>query len=162
MLRDALPRVVQSPDDENARADALVGALLSGMVISQARVGIHHAVCHGLGARGGLPHGVANSVLLPHAMRFNREVAAGHLALMAQALGADTGGLSAMAAADVAISAVESLQRTLGVPRSLGAAGLDRSLLAPLAHGAMSDRGLYFNPRLASEAEVLALLEAAF
>ena len=95
-------------------------------------------------------------------MRFNREVAAGQLALAAQALGADTRGLTPLAAADAAIEAVETLQQRIGVPRRLRDAGLDRSLLARLAKGAMSDRGLYFNPRLATEAEALALLEAAW
>ena len=157
-----LPEMVQAPDSVDARAGVLMAAHLSGMVISNARVGIHHGICHGLGSLGGLPHGVANSVMLPHAMRFNREVAVEHLALIAQALGVDTRGMAAQVAADAAIAAVEDLQRVLGVPRSLGEAGLDKALLAQLARGAMSDRGLYFNPRLASEAEVLALLEDAF
>ena len=162
MLQRALLNVTENPDDEDARADALVGAYLSGMVIGNARVGIDHAICHGLGSLGGLPHGVANSIMLAHAMRFNREVSADHLALVAQALGADTRGMSAGAAADAAIAALESLQLRLGVPRRLGEAGLDRALLPRLAEGAMSDRGLYFNPRLATQAEVLALLEAAW
>jgi alcohol dehydrogenase len=162
MLRAALPRVVAEPADEAAREQALVGAYLSGLVISNARVGIHHGVCHGLGSLGGLPHGVANSILLPHAMRFNREAAAGHLVLAAQALGADTRGMTPLQAADAAIEQVEALQVEIGVPRSLQAAGLDRALLPQLARGAMSDRGLYFNPRLATEAEVLALLQAAW
>lgn len=162
LLRPALGRVIANPQDEQARADALVGACLSGMVISNARVGIHHGICHGLGSLGGLPHGVANSIMLPHAMRFNREVAAYHLALVAQALGADTRGLTPLAAADAAVAAVEALQVQLGVPRRLGEAGLDKALLPRLAKGAMSDRGLYFNPRLATEPEVLALLKAAW
>ncbi len=163
-LRRALPALGKpvAPPNEDPVEEALVGAALSGLVISNARVGIHHAVCHGLGARGGLSHGVANSILLPHAMRFNREAATGPLALAAQALGADTRGLAPLAAADAAIAVVEDLQRATGVPRQLSDTGMDRTLLPLLARGAMSDRGLYFNPRLASEAEVLALLEAAW
>lgn len=161
-LREALPAVVAQPTDAAVRENALIGAYLSGLVISNARVGIHHGICHGLGALGGLPHGVANSIMLPHAMRFNREAATAHLALVAQALGVQTCGLASLAAADAAIAAVEALQRTIGVPRRLSDAGLDRALLPRLAQGAMSDRGLYFNPRLASEADVLALLEAAW
>ena len=60
------------------------------------------------------------------------------------------------------IEAVEALQQRIGVPRRLRETGLDRSLLVRLAKSAMSDRGLYFNPRLATEAEALALLEAAW
>jgi alcohol dehydrogenase len=166
LLHGALPRVWAAgpaePGAASARGEALVGASLSGLVISNARVGIHHGVCHGLGSLGGLAHGVANSVLLPHAMRFNREVAAQPLALAAQEMGVDTRGLTALQAADAAVQAVESLQQAIGVPRRLSQTGLDRALLPRLARGAMSDRGLYFNPRLATEAEVQALLEAAW
>jgi alcohol dehydrogenase len=62
LLRPALEQVTERPQDEDARTDALVGAYLSGMVISNARVGIHHGLCHGLGSLGGLPHGVANAI----------------------------------------------------------------------------------------------------
>lgn len=161
-LRQALPGLVARSAEEPARSEALIGAYLSGLVISNARVGIHHGICHGLGSLGGLPHGVANSIMLPHAMRFNREAAAGKLALAAQALGVDVRGLSALEAAEAAIAAVEALQREIQAPRRLSQAGLDRALLAPLARAAMSDRGLYFNPRPASEADVMSLLEAAW
>ena len=53
-------------------------------------------------------------------------------------------------------------ERNTGVPRRLSETGLDRSLRVRLAKSAMSDRGLYFNPRLATEAKALALLEAAW
>lgn len=162
LLRPALEQVTKRPQDEDARTDALVGACLSGMVISNARVGIHHGLCHGLGSLGGLPHGVANAILLPHAMRFNREVSAEPLMLAAQALGVDTRGMPLLAAADAAIEAVEALQQLIGVPRRLRDTDLDRSLLARLAKGAMSDRGLYFNPRPATEAEAFGILEAAW
>jgi alcohol dehydrogenase len=161
-LSRALPSVVERPGNLQGREDALIGAALSGLVISNARVGIHHGVCHGLGSLGGLSHGVANAVLLPHAMRFNREAASAPLGMAAEALGVDVRRLAPLAAAEAAIAAVEALQLAIGVPRRLRDTGLDRALLPAVARGAMADRGLYFNPRLATEAEVLALLEAAW
>ena len=161
-LSEALPRIHNSPQDKDARALGLIGAYLSGMVISNARVGIHHGICHGLGALGGLSHGVANSVFLPHAMRFNLEVAPEYLAKVATAMGVDTHQLSTKEAALQAIVAIENLQLALGIPKGLKDAGLDRSLIPQLAKNAMSDRGLYFNPRLANESEVIQLLEAAW
>ncbi len=161
-LNEALPRIHNSPQDKDARALGLIGAYLSGMVISNARVGIHHGICHGLGALGGLSHGVANSVFLPHAMRFNLEVAPEYLAKVATAMGVDTHQLSTKEAALQAIVAIENLQLALGIPKGLKDAGLDRSLIPQLAKNAMSDRGLYFNPRLANESEVIQLLEAAW
>jgi alcohol dehydrogenase len=161
-LKEALPRIQISPQDKDARNLGLIGAYLSGMVISNARVGIHHGICHGLGALGGLSHGVANSVFLPYAMRFNLEAATEYLAKVATAMGVNTHQLTMKEAALQAITAVEKLQLTLGIPQGLKEAGLDRSLIPQLAKNAMSDRGLYFNPRLATESEVIQLLEAAW
>jgi alcohol dehydrogenase class IV len=166
-LRKALPALARAAQGDAsgrqaALEHALTGAALSGLVISNARVGIHHGICHGLGALGGLSHGVANSVLLPHAMRFNLEAATDQLALAAPPLGIDTSGMSPADAARASIGAVLTLQSEAGVPTRLRDTGLDRGLLRRLAGAAMSDRGLYFNPRLATESEVLALLESAW
>jgi len=163
-LLDAALRAVRStasdddtPARSNARLDALVGAHVSGLVISNARVGIHHGTCHVLGALGGLPHGVANAVMLPHAIRYNREIAAGPLKLAAHAFGCEHDDGESVA------RHVEQLQRAIGVPHRLRDTGLDRALLPAIARQAMGDRGLYFNPRRAeSAAEVEALLEAAW
>lgn len=161
LFRQSLPRMAQDPANVDARAGVLTAAHLSGMVISNARVGIHHAVCHCLGARGGLSHGVANSVMLPHAMAYNLPVCERELATMAPALGVAPGTEPEMALA--AIEQVRELQRLAQVPTRLRDTGLDRSLLAAIAQDTMSDRGLYFNPRRTDSADaVMALLEAAW
>lgn len=162
-LHEALPAMARSPMDPDARARALVGAHLSGMVIANARVGIHHGVCHCLGALGGLPHGVANSVFLPHAMRYNLEVAAAQLKLAALAMGLDARNLPDREAALLAIEATEGLQRAIGVPLRLRDTGLDRALFPAIAEHALVDRGLFFNPRPTLSADaVIRLLEQAW
>ena len=163
LLHEALPSMARAPQDAGARGRALVGAHLSGMVIANARVGIHHGVCHCLGALGGLPHGVANSVFLPFAMRYNLEVAAAQLKLAAEAMGLDVRGLPEREAALAAIDAAEALKRAIGVPLRLRDTGLDRTLFAVIAEHALVDRGLYFNPRpTTSAAAVVELLEQAW
>lgn len=162
MFHRFLPAMVRDPDDIAARAGSLTAAYLSGMVISSARVGIHHAMCHCLGARGGLSHGVANSIMLPHAMEYNLDAATPALALLAQALGCDMSG-SERDIALRAIDAVRALQSATGVPTRLRDTPLDRALLPAIAEDAMRDRGLYFNPRRTeSPAAVLALMERAW
>lgn len=158
-----VPAMVADPSSVDARGGVLTAAHLSGRVISNSRVGIHHAVCHCLGARGGLPHGVANSIMLPHGLAYNVPVAACELARMAQAMGVDIAGMDAGAAAQAGIDAVRKLQRDAGVPTRLRDTGLDRSLLPAIAEDTMRDRGLFFNPRLTtSSAAVMALLEQAW
>ena len=163
MLTAAIPQMVAEPDNIDHRAGVLAGAHISGMVISNARVGIHHAMCHCLGALGGLSHGVANSVMLPTALGYNRTVAAGQLAKMAEAMGIDTRSMSLQQAADAGIEAVRDLQRRAGVPRRLRDTGLDRAKLSEIAEHTMADRGLFFNPRRTDSAgQVLQLLEEAW
>lgn len=161
LFRQALPRMVQDPSSIDARAGVLTAAHLSGMVISNARVGIHHAICHCLGARGGLSHGVANSVMLPHAMAYNLPVCQSELATMAPALGVPAVSESAMA--EAAIEQVRELQQQAQVPTRLRDTGLARELLPDIARDTMADRGLYFNPRRTDSVEaVRQLLEAAW
>lgn len=152
LFAQALPAMVREPGSTEHRAKLLTAAHLSGMVISNARVGIHHAVCHCLGARGGLAHGVANSIMLPHAFAYNREAAAPALASIAESMGA----------AD-AIEAVRRLQRDTGVPSRLRDTTLDRALLPAIAEDTLRDRGLFFNPRrTADAAPILEMLQQAW
>jgi alcohol dehydrogenase class IV len=163
LLSAGLRAMVKHPQSVDARADVLNGAHISGMVIANTRTCIHHGVCHCLGALGGLSHGVANSIMLPHAMRLNAGVAAAKLALAAQAFGVETRGMTDVAAAAAAVEALESLQRELGVPSRLRDTTLKRELLPAIADHAMGDRALYFNPGPSPRPEtVLALLEAAW
>ena len=153
-----MPAMVRDPGSVTARSDVLIGANLSGMVIANARVGVHHGICHGLGSLGGLPHGVANAILLPHAMRFNRDIAAAPLTVAAQAMGC----AAADATPAAAIERIVALQRAAQVPTRLRDVGLERTLFPQLVKLALGDRGLYFNPRPATAEDVRDLLEAAW
>ena len=163
ILTRAIPAMIAAPAEAAHRAAVLIGANLSGMVISNARVGIHHAVCHCLGALGGLSHGVANAIMLPHALAYNLDVAATELRGLAQAMGVRVDGMSAEAAAQAAIDAVRELQIASAVPRRLRDTGIDRSLLPKIAEHTLRDRGLYFNPKRTGSTEpIVALLEQAW
>jgi alcohol dehydrogenase len=158
-----VPAMVADPANPDHRSTVLAAAHLSGMVISNARVGIHHAICHCLGARGGLSHGVANSIMLPHALAYNLPVAAPELGQMASAMGVDTRNLSVEAAARAGIDAIKALQRDAKVPTRLRDTGLDRGLLPAIAADTLRDRGLFFNPRRTeAAATVVEILEQAW
>ncbi|MGF7161004.1 alcohol dehydrogenase [Rhodoligotrophos appendicifer] len=163
ILSEAIPAMVKDPASVDHRAGVLAGAHISGMVISNARVGIHHAVCHCLGALGGLGHGVSNSIMLPHALAYNLDVANSQLARMADAMGADIRNLTPEQAATCAIEAVRELQSASKVPTRLRDTGLDKALLPAIAEHTLSDRGMFFNPRRTNDAApILAMLEAAW
>ena len=145
-LARAIPEMVENPARVEARAEVLVGAHLSGHVIANARVGLHHAMCHGIGSHGGLSHGDANAIMLPYVLRYNRRAVVPELAALAGAMGEDLRNLSADQAAERAIAAVERLQVRARVPRRLRDAGFDKAKIAAIAAMTLSDRGAYFNP----------------
>lgn len=157
----ALPRVPSATGNTRLAVvdEALRAACLGGLVISNARVGLHHAVCHVLGAVLGMPHGVANAVMLPYVLDFNLIEAPAAAHALAHALAAGLG-------ADAALGAVRltgMVQERAGVPRTLRAAGVTEDHLDEVAQGVMQDRGLYFNPRRVEDVtEIRGLLARAF
>ena len=72
-IASALPRCHAAPRDLDARTAMLAGAHLAGASLASAAMALHHGVCHVLGGTAGVPHGIANSIILPHAMRFNAD-----------------------------------------------------------------------------------------
>ncbi len=149
----ALPQVQARPGEVDARAQLLYAAHLSGLVLVNARTALHHAICHAIGSVTGVPHGEANAVMLPHALRFNAPAVGDALRRAAWVV---PGGQ------DV-IAWIESLATTLGVPKRLRDIGVAHDALPAIAHKTMGERGLYFNPRPVSDAsEILDLLQQAY
>ena len=55
-LAAALPTVVKTPEDLEARGDALYGAWLAGASLGSVGMALHHKLCHTLGGSFNLPH----------------------------------------------------------------------------------------------------------
>ena len=88
-IYNALPCCYVDGNDLEARTEMLVGAFLAGSALSHVSMALHHGLCHILGGTAGVPHGFANSIMLPHALRFNIDATAPQLALAAQAMGVE-------------------------------------------------------------------------
>src|SRR5262249_34388568 len=101
-IAHALPRCYAAGDDVEARTEMLQGSFLAGVALSNVAMGLHHGVCHVLGGTAGVAHGDANSVMLPHVMRFNRDATAPQLAQAAEAMGIPPAGRGVGAAAGAA------------------------------------------------------------
>ena len=150
VIADALPRVLARGDDRDARRELLEGAMHAGAALAGAGLGLGHAMAQALGGRFGVPHGAANAVCLPAALRFNATVAADALARLAEAMGAED-----------AIRRTEELAQLAGYAR-LRDLGIPREELVAVAEATVVRPGARANPRRASVAEVAALLERAW
>ncbi|WP_323749040.1 iron-containing alcohol dehydrogenase [Sphingobium sp. JS3065] len=143
-----MPRIVEQPDDADARSDALYGAWLSGVCLGTAGMALHHKLCHVLGGMFNLPHAETHSTVLPHAVAYNAEAAPKVGAVLGRVMGGEPGA-----------SALFDFAGKLGIARALRDIGMPESGIAA-AEAASSDP--YWKPRPVIHAGVLALLTRAW
>ena len=102
-----------------ARENMAYASLLAGMAFNNANLGYVHAMAHQLGGFYSLPHGECNAILLPHVESFNLISRLDRFVRIAQMMGECTDGLSERAAAELAISAIKTLSKDVGIPTTI-------------------------------------------
>ncbi|MDH4322529.1 MAG: maleylacetate reductase [Betaproteobacteria bacterium] len=146
-LAASLPLIVKNPRDMEARSEALYGAWLAGISLNTG-IALHHKLCHTLGGTWNLPHAETHSIILPHAVRYNRDAAPEAMARIARALGVED-----------AAGGLYDLEVRLGLPMKLADLGVPEADLERAARIAME--APYPNPAPVIYEGVLALLRNA-
>jgi maleylacetate reductase len=163
VIMSALPRCYAARDDLEARTEMLAGAFLAGSALAHVSMALHHGLCHALGGTAGVPHGIANGIMLPHAMRFNLGATAPQLAQAAEAMGIALAGRSAEDAAEAAAQRVSDLVGDMNLPQRLRDAGVREADLPSLARLAFESRAVQSNPRpITGAAQIEGVLRAAW
>ena len=72
MIAEYLPIAVEEPTNAKAREAMALGQYVAGMAFSNVGLGAVHGMAHPMGAIFDIPHGVANAVLLPTVMEYNK------------------------------------------------------------------------------------------
>ncbi|MCB9786323.1 MAG: iron-containing alcohol dehydrogenase [Deltaproteobacteria bacterium] len=141
----------RKPADLTARGGMAMAAMM-GATAFQKGLGAAHSLAHPLGSLAGVHHGLANAVVLPYVVAFNREAAAERYALVERRLGLSEGLMEWLLA----------LRRDIGIPHTLGEAGVSRALLEALSDQAIADGCHGSNPRPCSRDDLRNLYVAAF
>jgi maleylacetate reductase len=149
---NALPLVVDDPGDVDVRASMLEGAALAGRALQNGAMGVHHGLSQLVGGRTGIPHGLANAMILPHAIRYNADVAHEELRRLGEAIGAP----------DDPAGAVADLVKRLGLPSGLGECGVTLDDLDAVARLSQSSHNVRNNIRPVNEDEARGILAAAY
>ena len=145
-----------------AREAMLLGAMLAGQAFANAPVAAVHALAYPIGGIFHVPHGLSNSLVLSHVLRFNAPAAAGLYGELAQVLVPGVTG-SAEARTQALIGYVEQLALDTGIERTLREVGVAQTDLPRLAQDAMKQtRLLGNNPRDVTEADALSIYQAAW
>jgi alcohol dehydrogenase class IV len=160
-LRLAVPAIAEAVEDGRsrpARERMAHAALLSGMALANSGLGLAHGVAPALGIHCRVPHGMACAVMLPTALRVNREVRTAELATLARLLYGVAASAPDVEAVDLLIENIDALCRRVGVPQRLADVGVRHDQIPALVK---SSRGqsMSGNPRDMSDVELTRLLE---
>ena len=68
LIFNNIEKAYKNGEDYEARANMLKAAYLAGIAFTKSYVGYIHAVAHSLGGQYNVPHGLANSVIMPYVL----------------------------------------------------------------------------------------------
>ena len=161
LLERNYERVLDAPNDPDARGAMQLGAFYAGVAIENSMLGATHACANPLTARYGTAHGAAIAMLLPSVVRWNEEAAADRYAQLLS--------LSSIAGNNRALTATEELARRLeqlaaagGLDTDLSGAGIAKNDLAELAAEAAEQWTGTFNPRPFSKEGAMEVYSCAY
>ena len=163
LISASLRTCVHNGADLEARGQMLLGSLYAGLGLANAGVTAVHSLSYPLGGMYGIPHGLANTILLPAVMNFNLPGALEKFAVIAEVMGAPTEGLSLNEAAGLAVGAVEDLIDDCGIYETLETLGIVEADFPKLADTAMTvARPLANNPRTVTPQDAIEIYSDAY
>lgn len=163
LLSKNIRTAVHNGGDVTARENMLLGACLAGQAFANAPVAAIHALAYPLGGHYHIPHGLSNSLVLPHVMRFNLEACSSLYAEIAPSIiGKVSVGNDKTVACELVDWLVELID-DLGLPNRLRDCKVEEESLPQLAEDVMlQQRLLINNPRELTEADALEIYHAAY
>jgi alcohol dehydrogenase class IV len=133
----------------------MLNAAMMGAVAFQKDLGVTHSCAHALSTVVDMHHGLANGVMIPYCMRFNKSVCEVRMAIMAETVRAPS------ATADGFIEWLFRFNESVGIPRSLRSLNVTSSHLDQLVEFAMKDFCTGLNPKPLTAADFRAIYTEA-
>ena len=119
LIFDNVEKAYNDGNNREARANMLRAAYLAGIAFSKSYVGYVHAVAHSLGGQYNIPHGLANSVLMPIVLEAYGAKAYKKLHDLAVAAGVSSKNDTDEQGAKKFIEAVRAMNKRMGIPEKL-------------------------------------------
>ena len=157
MINKHLRTAVYDPTNPVGRNGMAVAQYVAGMAFSNVGLGVVHGMAHPMGSLFDIPHGVANALLLPTVMEFNKPVCIDKYVEIAKAMDAYKDGMTKAEAAQAACDAVRALAIEVGIPQHLSEIGIKEEDIDALADQAIADVCTPGNPRKVTRDDIVAL-----
>jgi alcohol dehydrogenase class IV len=152
----SIERAIADGSDREARESMAYAAYLSGIALANSGLGLAHGVAAALGIYCHVPHGLACAVMLPAALRVNRDVRLTEIARLSS-LESDERLQDDSEAADRFIARIDALTKRIGIPSRLSEIGVRPDQISALVKGSRGN-SMDGNPRDVSDTELSILL----
>jgi alcohol dehydrogenase len=162
LLNGSFERVLDRPDDLNARAAMHLGAFYGGLAIEQSMLGAAHACANPLTSRHQITHGVALAILLPHVVRWNSAAAAPLYQRLLPPTTDDDDHAGAGDPGERLAARLRALASHAGLPHQLRTEGVAQDDLPRLAEDAAQQWTGTFNPRPLTATDAREVYRCAF
>lgn len=114
-----LERAYRDGSDLEARENMALASFYGGAAFTRVYVGYVHAIAHNMGGMYGVPHGLANAIILPLVLEFCRADAQPKLAALARAGGLGAPSQSEEALSHAFIERVKSMNQAMDIPSTI-------------------------------------------
>jgi alcohol dehydrogenase class IV len=152
-----LPVAYEEGSNLASREAMSLASYYAGLAFSKAMVGFVHAISHQLGAHYGIPHGLANAVVLPHVLEYSKDATQQKMAQLVVSAGLGDASEGEAALAQKLIDMVVELNNRVDIPR--GFEQIKPEDIAELAADACKEGNGYPVPKYMDVADCTAILE---
>lgn len=139
----------------------LQGSLFAGIAFSHARLGNVHAMSHPVSAYFGVPHGLANAILLPTVVSYNELADLGKYYDIYRRISLCPVSRRKFTP-PMLTEEIRALNQALDIPDSLSKAGVTEELFEAMADDAMKSGNIAVNPRYTTREDILGLYRKAY
>lgn len=153
LIRDNLKRAYDNGEDADARENMLQAAYCAGIAFTRSYVGYVHGVAHSLGGRYGIPHGLANAVILPHFLEEYGESCEKRLGRLARVCGIAPKEADDHTASGIFIDWVKEMNRSMEIPETIDGI-MEEDIPKMASHADKESNPLYPVPRLMDAREL--------
>lgn len=155
-----LRQFVANRENEEAACAMMAGSNFAGIAFAWARLGNVHAMSHPVSAYFHVPHGVANSIILPTVLEYNALADNGRYEVIYNYIRQGNEEVTGFRP-EMLVEEVRKLNEDLGIPKSLSEAGVKEELIQDMAEDAMKSGNIPANPRQTTLKDMIELYKKA-
>ena len=155
-----LRRFVADRTDREAAGAMMAGSMFAGLAFAWARLGNIHAMSHPVSAFFHVPHGVANSILLPVIVEYNALADKGRYEKIYNYISRDREPVKNFVP-EMLVREAQNLLRELGIPEHLAEVGVTEEKIPAMAADAMKSGNILANPRQSTQKDIEMLYKKA-